>query len=130
MRLAACYTRLTGRHPMNPWQVPGDVSPGLGRIFECVYSRDVWSYGPLFQQSPDSAEQLPCRREPHHHTGHTAPRGLFLGDWLGGGNEIATLLQDQERPILRIATDQVEDHIDVLSQNLLELPLPIIDNPA
>src|SRR5258707_12405915 len=26
--------------------------------------------------------------------------------------------------------DQVEDHIDLFSQNLLELRLPIVDNPA
>src|SRR5690349_23290886 len=32
--------------------------------------------------------------------------------------------------LLCIATDQVEDHIDLLSQNLLELRLSIIDNPA
>jgi len=76
---------------MDPWQVLGDVLPGLGYILKHVYGRDVWSYCPLFQQSPDSAEQLPCRREPHHHTRHTVRRGFFLGDWLG--DEIATLLQ-------------------------------------
>src|SRR5437660_12896986 len=43
---------------------------------------------------------------------------------------MAALLQDEERPLLCIATDQVEDHIDLLSQNLLELRLSIIDNPA
>src|SRR6266850_4966951 len=32
--------------------------------------------------------------------------------------------------LLCIATDQVEDHIDLLSQNLLELRLLIIDNSA
>src|SRR5258706_15960654 len=32
--------------------------------------------------------------------------------------------------LLCIATDQVEDHIDLLSQNLLELRLSIVDNPA
>src|SRR5258706_5898287 len=32
--------------------------------------------------------------------------------------------------LLCIATDQVEDHIDLLSQYLLELRLSIIDNPA
>src|SRR5216684_968845 len=44
--------------------------------------------------------------------------------------EMATFLQDEERPLLCLATDQVEDHIDLLSQNLLELLLSIIDNPA
>src|SRR5258706_3555317 len=43
---------------------------------------------------------------------------------------MAAFLQDEERPLLYIATDQVEDQIDFLSQNLLELSLPIIDNPA
>src|SRR5882757_8915032 len=58
------------------------------------------------------------------------PRGLFLRYGLGGSDEIAAFLQDEERPLLCIATDQVEDNIDLLSQNLLELLLPIIDNPA
>src|SRR5271169_3978854 len=57
-------------------------------------------------------------------------RCLFLRYGLNGGYEMATFLQDEERPLLCLATDQVEDHIDLLSQNLLELPLPIIDNPA
>src|ERR1700756_1879062 len=43
---------------------------------------------------------------------------------------MAAFLQDEERPRLCIATDQVEDHIDLLSQNLLELHLSIINNPA
>src|SRR5258706_1155080 len=43
---------------------------------------------------------------------------------------MAAFLQDEERPLLCIATDQLEDHIDLLSQNLLELSLSIIDNPA
>src|ERR1700676_889428 len=43
---------------------------------------------------------------------------------------MAAFLQDEERPLLRIATNQVEDHIDLLSQNLLELFLSIIDNAA
>src|ERR1700730_380555 len=43
---------------------------------------------------------------------------------------MAAFLQDEERPLLCIATDQVEDHIDLLSQNLLELRLSIIDNLA
>src|SRR5690242_3882334 len=57
-------------------------------------------------------------------------RCLFLRYGLNGGYEMATFLQDEERPLLCIATDQVEDHIDLLSQNLLELLLSIIDNPA
>src|SRR6266566_511774 len=55
---------------------------------------------------------------------------LFLRYGLNGGYEMATFLQDEERPLLCLATDQVEDHIDLLSQNLLELLLSIIDNPA
>src|SRR5260221_810670 len=43
---------------------------------------------------------------------------------------IAAFPQDKERPLLCIATDQVEDHIDLLSQNLLELRLSIIDDPT
>src|SRR5580693_6837048 len=43
---------------------------------------------------------------------------------------MAAFLQDEERALLCIATDQVEDHIDLLSQDLLELRLSIIDNPA
>src|SRR5437016_13684984 len=43
---------------------------------------------------------------------------------------MAAFLQDEERPRLCIATDQVEDHIDLLSQHLLELRLSIIDYPA
>ena len=35
---------------------------------------------------------------------------------------MAAFLQDAERPPLRIATDQVENQIDLLSQDLLELP--------
>src|SRR5260221_13568190 len=57
-------------------------------------------------------------------------RCLFLRYGLNGGYEMAGFLQDEERPLLYIATDQVEDHIDLLSQNLLELSLSIIDNPA
>src|SRR6266700_3120196 len=55
-------------------------------------------------------------------------RGLFLRYGLNGRYEMAVFLQDEERPLLCIATDQVEDHIDLLSQNLLELRLSIIDN--
>src|ERR1700680_1797406 len=58
------------------------------------------------------------------------PRGLFLRYGLGVSDEMAAFLQDEERPLLCSATDQVEDHIDLLSQNLLELRLSIIDNPA
>src|SRR3989441_7902071 len=43
---------------------------------------------------------------------------------------MAALLQEEERPLLCIATDQVEDHIDRLSQDLLELRRSIIDNLA
>src|SRR4029077_1627514 len=57
-------------------------------------------------------------------------RCLFLRYGLNGGYEMATFLQDEERPLLCLATDQVEDHIDLLSQNLLELRFSIIDNPA
>src|SRR5207253_859870 len=57
-------------------------------------------------------------------------RCLFLRYGLNGGYEMATFLQDEERPLLCLATDQVEDHIDLLSENLLELLLSIIDNPA
>src|SRR5580693_6475061 len=57
-------------------------------------------------------------------------RCLFLRYGLNGGYEMATFLQDQERPLLCITTDQVENHIDLLSQNLLELRLSIIENPA
>src|SRR2546422_5263525 len=53
-------------------------------------------------------------------------RCLFLRYGLNGGYEMATFLQDEERPLLCIATDQVENHIDLLSQNLLELLLSII----
>src|SRR5882672_5766150 len=43
---------------------------------------------------------------------------------------MAAFLQYKERPLLSIATDQVEDHVDLLSQNPLELRLSIIDNLA
>src|SRR5437899_458088 len=43
---------------------------------------------------------------------------------------MSAFLQDKERPPLCIATDQVEDYIDLLSQSFLELCLSIIDNPA
>src|SRR5258707_3351306 len=58
------------------------------------------------------------------------PRGLFLRYGLGGSDEMAACLQHEERTLLCIATDQVEDHIDFLSQSLLELCLAIIDNLA
>src|SRR5258708_1186483 len=58
------------------------------------------------------------------------PGGLFLRYGLGGSDEMATFLQDEERPFLRIATDQVEDRVDLLSQNTLELRFSIVDNPA
>jgi hypothetical protein len=48
----------TERHPMNPWRLPGNILPGLGRILERVYGRDVWPYRPLFQQSRDSSEHV------------------------------------------------------------------------
>src|SRR5258706_13546511 len=57
-------------------------------------------------------------------------RCLFLRYGLGRGDEMAAFLQDQERPLLCIATDQVENHISLLSQTLLELRLSIIENPA
>ena len=53
------------------------------------------------------------------------PRGLFLRDRLDGRDEMAAFLQDEERPLLCIATDQIEDHIDLLSESLLELRLSI-----
>src|SRR5258707_232792 len=115
---------------MNPWQVPGDVLPGLGRILERVNSRDVWSYRPLFQQSRDSAEPVPRRRKPHHRARHAVPRGLFLRYGLGGRDEMAAFLQDEDRPRWCIATDQVEAHINLLSQTLLDLLFSIIDTPA
>src|SRR5258708_33649797 len=43
---------------------------------------------------------------------------------------MAAFLQDEERPLLCIATDQVKDNIDLLLQNLLELLFSIVDNPA
>src|SRR5882762_4143075 len=58
------------------------------------------------------------------------PRGLFLRYGLGGSDEMAAFLQDEERPLLCIATDQVENHIDLLSQNLFKLRLSIIDHLA
>src|ERR1700747_2310641 len=58
------------------------------------------------------------------------PRGCFLRYRLGGRDKMAAFLQDEERPHLRIATDQVENHIDLLSQDLLELLLSIVDYPA
>src|SRR6201990_2591295 len=115
---------------MNRRQLFGDILPGLGRILERIHGGDVWSYCPLFQQSPDSAEFLPRWREPHHHARDTWRRRVFLRYGLGGSDEMAAFLQDEERPLLCIATDQVEDHIDLLSQNLLELLLSIIDNLA
>src|SRR6266853_5029073 len=89
-----------------------------GRIVPSSSSRPI-----LPSTSPDG-------REPHHHARHMVHRCLFLRYGLNGGYEMATFLQDQERPLLCFATDQVEDHIDLLSQNLLELHLSIIDNPA
>src|SRR5258705_11903730 len=115
---------------MNPWQVPGDVLPGLGRILERVHGRDVRSYRSRFQQSCDSAESVRRRREPHHRARHTVLRGLFLRYGLGGCDEMAPFLQDEERPFPGIATDQVKDHIDLLAQDLFELRLSIVDNPA
>src|SRR6201984_665567 len=58
------------------------------------------------------------------------PRGCFLRYRLGGRDRMPPSLQDEERPPLRIATDQVENHIDLLSQDLLELLLSIVDHPA
>src|ERR1700693_5468263 len=115
---------------MNPWQVPGDVLPGLGRLLERVHGRDVWSYRPLLQQSRDFAEHVRRRLEPHHRARHAVPRGLFRRYGLGGSDEMAAFLQDEERTLLCIATDHVEDHIDLLSQNLVEMRLSIVDNPA
>ena len=116
---------------MNPWQVPGDILPGLRRILERVHRRDVWSYRPLFQQSRDSRRA----RSPDGASLIIIPdtRCLAASSWryrLDGRNEMPAFLQDEERPLLCIATDQVEDHIDFLSQNLLELRFTIIDNPA
>src|SRR5260370_15729667 len=39
-------------------------------------------------------------------------------------------LQNEERPLLGIAADQVKDHTDLVSQNLLELRLSIIKDPT
>jgi len=38
---------------MNPWQVPGDVLPGLGRILERVHGRDFWSYQAAMLKAPN-----------------------------------------------------------------------------
>src|SRR4051812_13627541 len=43
---------------------------------------------------------------------------------------MAAFLQDEEGPLLCVATDQVEDHIDLFSQNLFELLLSIVDDSA
>src|ERR1700756_5600823 len=58
------------------------------------------------------------------------PRCLFLRYGLGRSDEMSAFLQNEERPLLCVATDQVEDHVDLLSQNLLELRFSIVDNPA
>src|SRR5215471_8327232 len=68
----------------------------MGRILDCIHLRNVWTYRSLFQRYG-----------------------------LDGGHEMAAFLQDEERALLCIATDQVEDHIDLLSQNLLKLSLSI-----
>src|SRR4029077_5614392 len=47
---------------------------------------------------------------------------------LGNRDEMAAFLQDEERPLLCVATDRVQDDVDLLSQDLLELRLSIIDN--
>jgi len=39
---------------------------------------------------------------------------------------MAAFLQDEERPLLCIAADQVQHHIDLLLQNRLELRLSIV----
>jgi hypothetical protein len=44
---------------MNPWQVRGDLRSRLGHVFERVNVRDVRSYRSRFQQSCDSAEDIP-----------------------------------------------------------------------
>src|SRR5260370_14712454 len=87
---ASCRSRPTGRHPMNPWQVPGDVLPCLGHILERVDVRDVRSYRPLFQQSRDSADYV-RRPEPHHDARHTAPRSPLLRHGPGGTDATAPL---------------------------------------
>src|ERR1700755_2771449 len=58
------------------------------------------------------------------------PRGFFLRYGLGGRDEMAAFLQDEERPGLRIAADQVEDQIDLLSKNFLERRFSIVDYSA
>src|SRR5690242_6633088 len=115
---------------MNRWQLLGDVLPGLGHILYRINGRDVRSYRPFFQQSCDFAEHIPRRCEPDHRTRHSVPCTLFLRYRLGRRDEIAAFLQDQERPLLYIAADQIEDYVDLLLQNSLELRLSIIDDPA
>ena len=116
---------------MNPWKVPGDVLPRLGYILERVYACDIRVYRSLFKQASDSAEHF-CRRcEPHHHARDTVPHCLFLRYGLGGGDEMAAFFQHEKRSLLCVATDQVEDDIDLLFfQNLLELRFSIVDDPA
>src|SRR5260221_5271809 len=43
---------------------------------------------------------------------------------------MAAFLQDEQRPLLCIATDRIEDEIDFLSQDLLELRPSIVDDAA
>jgi DNA-binding MarR family transcriptional regulator len=57
-------------------------------------------------------------------------RCFFLRYGLGSGDEVAALLQDEERPLPYIATDQVKYHIDLLLQSRLELGLSIIKDPT
>jgi len=51
----------------------------------------------------------------HHRARHTVRRSLFLQYGLDVGHEMAAFLQDEEQPLLCIATNQVKDHIDLLS---------------
>ena len=57
-------------------------------------------------------------------------RSLFLRHRLRGRDEMAAFLQHEERSSLDIATDQVEDHIDLLLQNLLEPRRSMVDDTA
>src|SRR5262245_27184055 len=57
-------------------------------------------------------------------------RGFFLRYRLRGSDEMAAFLQHEERPSLYIATDQVEGHIDLFLENLLEQRRSVVYDTA
>jgi len=115
---------------MNPWQVPAMSFQAWaaswsaytiatsGRIVPSSSSCAI-----LPSTSPDGVSLIITPDT-------TVLRGLFLRYGLGGSDEMAAFLQDEERPVLCIATDQSKTTSTFSRRTFSNCAFSIIDDPA